>query len=72
MSRYTSSIARNASRLNRGAPVQNLSFEQRQEQRRLDAEADGHLFIPACRSPDQVRAELAKRTGLLNSSSDAI
>ena len=72
MSRYSSSIARHASRLKRGITVPNLTFEQRQEQRRLDAEADGHKFIPASRSPDQVRAELAKQATALHGSADAI
>ena len=57
MSRYSSSIARHASRQRRGAPMVNPTFEQRQEQRRLDAEIDGHLFVPA-RSPDQIRQSL--------------
>lgn len=55
MSIHSASIARHASRQRRGAPTANLSFEQREEQRRLDAEADGRLFIPA-RTPEQARA----------------
>jgi len=56
MSRYSASIARHARRMGAGSPPpQNLTFEQREEQRRLDAEADGRLFIPA-RTPEQARA----------------
>jgi len=70
MSRYSSSIQRNAARLNRGAPVVHMTFEQRQEKRRLDAETDGHLFV-AARSPEQVRAAVAKQAGALHGSADA-
>lgn len=60
MSRYSASIARHASRLGaRKQPKKNLTFEQREEQRRLDAEADGRLFIPA-RTPEQARALAAQ------------
>jgi len=63
MSRYSASIARHASRLCVGKPPpQNLTFEQREEQRRLDAEADGRLFIPA-RTPEQARALTLQSSG---------
>jgi len=55
MSIHSASIARHASRMGAGKQLKNLTFEQREEQRRLDAEADGRLFIPS-RTPEQARA----------------
>lgn len=66
MSRYSSSITRHASRQRRGAPIANLTFAQRQEQRRLDAQADGHLFVPA-RSPEQIRQTLSQPASVIGS-----
>lgn len=71
MSRYSSSIARHTRQRGAHPTPQNLTFEERQEERRLDAQADGHLFVPA-RSPDQVRADLANQAPFLHNSSDAI
>lgn len=44
----------------------NLTFAQRQEQRRLDAQADGHLFVPA-RSPEQIRQTLSQPATVIGS-----
>lgn len=71
VSRYSASIAHHARQRGARTLPLNLTLEERQEQRRLDAQTDGHLFVPA-RSPEQVRADLASQAPFLHNSSDAI
>lgn len=49
MSRYSATLLRAAarSRRNQGIGIASNSLEQREEQPRLDAEADGHLYVPS-------------------------
>lgn len=49
MSRYSASLVRAASRSRQaqGIGIANKTLEQREEQRRLDAEAGGHLYVPS-------------------------